>query len=183
MSDKSQKAERDLNTTGTREELTALLKEFRTGILVTRDDRGMPRARPMAIAKCEADGSVWFATSSHTPKVDEIVRDTNVAVICHRNRDEAWISLSGRAELVRDRKKLEELWDPSMKAWFESKDDPAILLIRVTPIHAEFYEPNKPFFARAFEFAKGVVTREPPKLGETKHLDLNRLSDPGRLSS
>ena len=183
MSDKSQRAEKELNEPGTREELKRLLGEFRTAILVTHQDDGLPRARPMAIARCEGDGSVWFTSSEKTPKIDEIARDANVAVICHRSRDEAWISLSGRAELVEDRAKIKELWHPSMKAWFAGPDDPSIMLIRVTPVHAEYYEPSKPFLVRAFEFAKGLITREPPKLGATKHIDLNRLSEPGRLSA
>jgi general stress protein 26 len=118
MSEKTHRAEHELNAPGTREELSKLLAEFRTGILVTRDDGGMPRARPLAIAKHDADGSLWFATPDHTAKVEEIARDGNVGVICHRTRDEAWISISGRAQLVRDRAKIKELWDASMKAWF-----------------------------------------------------------------
>jgi general stress protein 26 len=183
MSSKSEKSERELNAPGTREELNKLLGDFRTAILVTRDEQGLPRARPLAIQKCEADGTVWFASSDHTPKIDELARDNNVAVICHRTRDEAWISLSGRAELVTDRAKIKDLWTPAMKAWFEGPDDPAIVLIRVKPTHAEYYEPSKPFFVRAFEFVKGMVTREPPKVGTTKHVDLDRLSEPGRFSS
>lgn len=183
MSEKSVKADVESDETGTREELGKLLGEFRTAILSTLDDHGMPRARPMAIVRCEPDGSVWFATSETSPKVAELARDNSVGVICHRSRDEAWISITGRARVMRDPAMAKELWNVGMKAWFTGPDDPALLLIQVTPVHAEYYEPSKPFVVRAFELVKGMVTNEPPKLGTTKHIDPNRLSEPGRLSS
>lgn len=182
MSEKSIKAEVELNGPGTREELLKLLSEFRTAILVTRDEEGLPRARPLSIVKCDEDGTVWFATAGHSPKVAELTTDQHVAVICHRTRDEAWISMSGVARTLRDPMKAKELWDASMKAWFSGPDDPALTLIRVTPSHAEYYEPKKPFLVRAFSFVKGMITREPPKVGTTKHVELDRLSDPGRFS-
>lgn len=179
MSEKTIKTETELNAPGTRDELVTLVAEFRTAILVTHDEHGMPRARPMAIAKCDPDGTLWFSTSDHSPKVSELSRDGKVAVICHRTRDEAWVSISGRGTMVRDAAKTKELWDVGMKAWFSGPEDPALVFIRVEPIHAEYYEPTKPFVVRALEMVKGMLTKEPPKVGMTKHVDLDRLSDPG----
>lgn len=183
MSEKTRTIEAEENATGSRAELCAMLKQFRTALLVTHDEAGRPRARPLAIAKVEEDGTIWFATAVHSPKVLEITKDAAVAVICHRDRDEAWISLSGAAMLSRDRAKIAELWDVGMKAWFTGPDDPALLLVKVTPMHAEYYDAKKPMVARAFEMVKGIVTDAAPKTGTTKHVDLDRLSEPGRLSS
>lgn len=181
MSDKTARAEAQ-NASGTRSELCALLADFRTAMLVTTDDRGFPRARPLAIARVEIDGRVWFATPEHTPKVHEIQSDAKVAVLCHRARDDAWISLSGRARLIRDPLMARTLWDAGMKAWFQGPEDPALLLIEVRPTHAEYYDAQKPLIARAIEMVKGMLTDEPPEMGVTKHVDLERLSEPGRLS-
>src|SRR4051812_29611151 len=113
MSDKSRQAERE-NATGSRGELVELLSDFRTAILVTSRE-GLPRARPLAIMRVERTGVVWFATADHSPKAAELAIDPNVAVICHRSRDEAWVSITGRADLVRDPAKAKELWCASMK--------------------------------------------------------------------
>jgi general stress protein 26 len=182
MSEKTRELEIEENETGSREELRDLLKQFRTALLVTHDDAGRPRGRPLAIAKIEDDATIWFATASHSPKVLEIANDAAVAVICHRDSDEAWISLSGAATLVRDRAKIAELWDVGMKAWFDGPDDPSLVLVKVKPSHAEYYDAKKPMVARAFEMLKGIVTNAPPKTGSTKHVDIGRLSEPGRLS-
>lgn len=182
MSKKTHESETGRNTTGTRTELRELLSDFRTAMLVTIDGKGFPRARPLAIAKIEDDDRVWFATPEHTPKVDEIAADSKVAVLCHRTRDQAWISLSGTARLLRDPAMARDLWDVGLKAWFAGPDDPALLLIEVRPIHAEYYEAHKPLVARAVEMVRGILSNEPPDMGPTKHVVLDRLSEPGRLS-
>ncbi|MGZ3418957.1 MAG: pyridoxamine 5'-phosphate oxidase family protein [Polyangiales bacterium] len=182
MSDKTRQIEAQENESGSRDELRELLKQFRTAFLVTHEGAGRPRGRPLAIAKVEDDATVWFATASHSPKVAEIANDAAACVLCHRDRDEAWVSLSGAATLVRDRAKIAELWGANMKPWFEGPDDPAIVLVKVKTAHAEYYESKKPMIARVFEMIKGMVTHAAPKIGQTKHFEVGRLSEPGRLS-
>lgn len=182
MSEKTYEGEARQNTEGSRTELRDLLRDFRTAMLVTIDAQGFPRARPLAIAKIEDDDRVWFATPEHSPKVGEIAADSKVAVLCHRTRDDAWISLSGTARLLRDPLMAADLWSVGLKAWFSGPDDPALLLIEVRPIHAEYYEAHKPMIARAVEMVRGILSNEPPDLGPTKHVVLDRLSEPGRLS-
>ncbi|MBI2389255.1 MAG: pyridoxamine 5'-phosphate oxidase family protein [Deltaproteobacteria bacterium] len=182
MSEKTKKTEAQQNTPGSRDELREMLRHFRTAMLVTHDTTGMPRARPLVIVKVEDDARVWFATTDHSPKIREITGDAAVAVVCHRSSDEAWISVSGHARLVRDRQRAHAMWSPGLQAWFSGPDDPALLLIEVVPTHAEYYGADRPMIARAFQLAKGILTREPPKTGPIKHVELERLSDPGRLS-
>ena len=185
MSEKTHAIEEQQNTRGSRAELRDLLKEFDIAMLVTRDEQGVPRGRPMAVVAIDRDATVWFATADHAPKVQEIERDATVAAIFFRDRDKAWISLSGSAQLVRDRAKIREVWSPTMRAWFSDVDDPSILLIRVEPRHGEYYEPKKTVVGRVFEMVKGAVTGTPPATGPVKHvrqIDFDRLSEPGRLS-
>lgn len=167
---KDQKAIEQSNESGTREELLALLTEFDTGMLVTKDEHGFPRARPMALRMREHDHALWFITSDEAPKTLEIERDPHVGAIFYRGRDRAWVSVSGRAALIRDRQRTKELWTPAMKMYFEGPDDPSILLVRIEPNHAEFYEPTKPKVVRVFEMIKGMVTNAPPDLGAVKHV-------------
>lgn len=182
MSEKTKKAEAQQNTSGSRDELRDMLRHFRTAMLVTHDTTGTPRARPLVIVKVEDDARVWFATTDHSPKIKEIAGDAGVAVVCHRSSDEAWISVSGHARLVRDRDKARSMWSPGLSAWFSGPDDAALLLIEVVPTHAEYYAADEPMVARAFQFAKGILTHEPPKTSPIKHVELDRLSDPGRIS-
>ena len=155
---------------GTRDELRALLEEFDTAMLVTKDQERAPRARPMAVRQRPNDTALWFLTADETTKVEEIERDPMVAAVFYRDSDRAWVSVSGRAALVRDAGRTKELWTPIMSAWFKGPDDPNILLIRVEPHHAEFYEPKGTKVRRVFELVKGVLTGATPDLGSVKHV-------------
>jgi general stress protein 26 len=45
-----------------------------------------------------------------------------------------YVSVAGRAWLLRDRAKIDELWSPLYKAWFpDGKDDPELALLRSIP--------------------------------------------------
>ena len=92
-----------------REHFHKLLTQFQTAMLVTHAGADRLRARPMAVAKVETNSRLWFITGAETAKTHEIEADTRVHVVCQNDRS-AYLSLSGRAELVRDRAKIEELW-------------------------------------------------------------------------
>jgi general stress protein 26 len=100
-------------STDTKEKLHELLEEFDTAMLVTRTDSGELRARPMAVAQVEPDGTLWFMTQHASPKVEEIDHDDRVAVVMQSAMK--FVSISGEATPVDDRQKVEELWHESWK--------------------------------------------------------------------
>lgn len=145
----------------TKEHLRELLTSFDTAMLITRKD-DLNHARPMAIADIEGANVLWFVTSEPTPKTEEVKRDQSVSATFQSAT--RYVALSGRGELVRDRQKVEELWKPDWKAWFQSKDNPDIVFIRVTVTDAEFWDNAGTKGIRyAFEVAKGMITGEEPK--------------------
>lgn len=144
-------------------------------MLVTKDEHGFPRARPMAMRLRAHDRALWFVTGHEAPKVHEIEHDPRVAAVCYRDRDRAWVNVTGRASLIRDVARATELWSPAMKAWFTGPDDPSLLLIRVEPQHAEYYEPEETAVHRVFELVKGAVTGATPDLGPVKHVGPGEL--------
>lgn len=115
-----------------------LLKKFDTAMLVTHGKGGPLHARPMAIAETSEDGSVWFITGLDTPKVDEIDKDSELVATFQHDRQ--YLSVSGRAELHKDRARIHKVWKESFRAWFDGKDDPNIVLIRLNPSSAEYWD-------------------------------------------
>ena len=143
----------------------SLLKKFGTAMLVTRAGEDQLRVRPMAIAQVEDQGDVWFVTSVDTAKVHEIEDESRVNLVC-QNDHSAYLSLEGRARVVNDRAKLEEVWSEPMKVWFPGgKDDPAITLIAVTLDSGEFWDnAGTQKFKYLFESAKAYLTGTTPDL-------------------
>src|SRR5947199_3753846 len=96
--------------TGTRnesiEKLRDLIKGIKIAMLTTAEDDGTLRSRPMVTQEADFDGDLWFFTEMSAPKVREAQehRQVNVSYI----GDNKWISVSGTAELVGDRRKIDE---------------------------------------------------------------------------
>jgi general stress protein 26 len=144
-----------------------LLAKFDTAMLVTHTADQSLRGRPMQIAGIDDDSRVWFLTAIESGKVEEIVHDTHVAVICQKDRD-LYVSLSGRATLLRDRAKVEELWKEPFRAWFpKGKDDPELALVSVTPQEGEYWD-NEGLkkIKYLFEAAKAYATGTTPHVEE-----------------
>jgi general stress protein 26 len=123
------------------EKVRDLLKTFSTAMLITREGRvGALHARPMAIADIRDPFELWFITQRGSAKVDEIEDNAVVHVVCQKDHS-AYISLSGRASLIADRSQVEKVWREPFRVWFpDGKDDPTLILIKVTPERAEYWD-------------------------------------------
>jgi len=142
--------------------LNELLDSFDTAMLLTRDG-DQNHARPMAVAEIETANTIWFVTSSDSPKVEEIRADSRVSVTFQSERK--FVALSGTSAVVRDRARIDALWKEAWKVWFPNgKEDPSIALIRVTVEDAEFWDNAGGKGIRyAFEAAKALLTGERPE--------------------
>ena len=80
----------------------------------------------------DQNGDIWFFTQASSHKVTEIEKLPKVNVSFADPDNQRYVSVSGAAQLVRDRTRIDELWRPEFKIWFpEGKDDPEIALLRV----------------------------------------------------
>lgn len=48
-------------------------------------------------------------------------------------------SVKGTLSIVNDRATIDRLWNPFIAAWFEGKDDPKLVLLRLDPDQAEIW--------------------------------------------
>jgi general stress protein 26 len=161
---------------GNREELETLLKGYDTALLITRGVDGHFHSRPMALQKKDRAGeTLWFATWVDTQKVDDLEHDGHCALSFHSSENNAtYVSMSGRAELVRDRETIRRMWEPSWKPWFpEGPEEKDIALICFTPEHAEYVHPKGGRLKVAFSMVKGLVTHARPEPAPKKELDLH----------
>lgn len=157
--------------------LAELIKDIEFAMLTTVEEDGSLRSRPMATQEAEFDGNLWFFTRASTPKVGEVEREQHVNVAYAAPDAQRYVSVSGRARVVRDRAKLEELWTPVLKAWFpEGLDDPDIALLKVTVDHAEYWDAPSSKVAHAIGLIKAVATGQTYRPGENEKLDLKQTA-------
>lgn len=160
----------------TREEsikkLGGLMEDIDFAMLTTMDG-GKLRSRPMSTQKVEFDGTLWFFTSDQTHKVEEIEKDNRVNVSYAKPEDNVYVSVSGTAELVKDKEKIEELWNPILKAWFpEGLDDPHLALLKIRVEEAEYWDSPSSTLVQIAGFVKAIVTGEQAKGGENEKVKL-----------
>jgi general stress protein 26 len=118
-----------------------LLARYRTALLTTRGKDGHFHSRPMAMRQRVRGEEIWFATSISSKKVQDLERDAHCALTFFDPAGGDTLSLSGTGEVIRDRKLLHELWDPSWHRWFpEGPDQRGLALLRVMPEHVERHD-------------------------------------------
>ncbi len=122
-----------------RHHLRDLLEDFDAAMLVTRTGDKRMRARPMAVAKLEADADAYFVTAIDSPKVAEIETHPEVTLTFQGSGKFAWIS--GRARVVRDSALIDALWNEAWKVWFpKGKSDPALTLLEIDAQDGEYWD-------------------------------------------
>lgn len=119
---------------------------------------GRIHGRPMGTQKIGEDGALWFMTSRSSLKVDELVRDPRVQLAYSDPKHLRYVSVSGYAVVVEDRAKVQELWSPPMQAWFSGPDDSDLVLLRVEPLDAEYWDSPHGKVAALLQIATKAVT-------------------------
>jgi general stress protein 26 len=158
--------------------LHSLISDMQFAMMTTACPDGSLRSRPMATHKAEEfDGTLWFFTHDHSAKVHEIFADTHVNLSYADPGKNDYVSVSGRATLVKDKGKAKELWNPLYKAWFPAGlDDPNLALIRVDVDRAEYWDSPNSKMVQIAGFVKALVTGERAKGGENAKVNVVQAS-------
>jgi general stress protein 26 len=154
------------------DELTKRIKDVKFGMFTTTDSEGRLTSRPLTSQQVDETGTMWFFVSDQEEFTRHLLNNPSVNVSFADVDDHLYVSVSGRAELTRDRAKMEELWKPSVKAWFpQGLDDPHVTLLKVSMQSAEYWDTGNSKMVTLFAMAKAAVTGKPPTdIGEHKHL-------------
>lgn len=160
----------------TRQSSIEKIRDLTEGIdfcMLTTMDGGYLRSRPMSTQQFEFDGDLWFFTADNTHKIGEIEKDDRVNVSYSKPDDNTYLSVSGRAQVVKDRKKIEELWSPVLKAWFpEGLDDPTLCLLKIPVEQAEYWDAPSSKIVQLFGMVKALATGQEADYGENKKINL-----------
>lgn len=152
-----------------RQKVWELIKDIKVTMMVTQDASHHLSARPMVAAQTEFNGTLWFMTREHTPKVDEVEAEHKVLLAYSHPSKQNYVSVAGKAKTVRDRAKIKEVWSEPMRTWFpKGADDPEIALIAVDVDSAEYWDAPSSAVVYAYGYAKAVLTGESPKPAENK---------------
>lgn len=113
---------------------------FENAMLVTRTRDGELRSRPMALVEeASSPEELWFVTSIDSPKIAEIHADSHVNITMQSEM--RWVSISGDAQVVRDRERIKSMWREGWRVWFpEGPEETDLVLVKVKPTHGEYWD-------------------------------------------
>jgi general stress protein 26 len=144
--------------------LYEMIKSMKIAMMTTVDTDGTLHSRPMHNQEADEHGDLWFFTQISSPKVTEVSRDNQVNLAYSDPDSQNYVSVAGRAEIVRDKQTIQDKWSEGMRTWFpKGVDDPQIALIRVHPIKGEYWDSPSSTVLHLYGYAKAVLTGEPPK--------------------
>lgn len=129
--------------------------------------------RPMTTQEVDDEGNFWFFSPKDSPKNQEITNDARVQLLFANTSESEFLTVYGRATILDDRKKIEEMWSPMARAWFDKgKDDPNLSLLRVTPEEVYYWEPKHNKMMTLMKMAASAVTGERMEIGREGKLEV-----------
>lgn len=150
-----------------------LAKGMHVAMLTTQGEDGRLFSRPLGVEEIEFDGDLWFITGFDSEKVREIEANPQVNVAFASKGDGTYISIAGRAAVIRDRAEIERHWSVAASAYFEDgKDDPNVCLIRVEAESAEYWDGPGTAAGRLLHMAAAAVTKDPGTLADNGRVNL-----------
>ncbi len=144
-----------------------IVEDVGVGMLTTQFHGGL-RARPLEPRPDRAAGIVWFLTDVRSTKDDEVAAAPDVGLVIIDADDNAYLSITGRAQVVRDIAIARRFWKETDAMWWTGPDDPNLCLLRVEPHTAELWDGPANAAVAAFEFVKARLTGDEPNLGENR---------------
>lgn len=122
----------------TLDDISEKMRDIDFAILSTRTSGGAIAARPMSNNRqVEYDGDNFFFTLEDTGTVNDIRNDANVG-IAFQGKSGAlgmkpfFITLQGKAEMIRDMSEFAEHWTKDLDAWFkDGVYTPGLVLLKV----------------------------------------------------
>jgi general stress protein 26 len=166
-------------------ELDKLIEGIETAMFTTRRHDGQLVSRPMATQQRIGGTDLWFVTDGETHKLDDLAMDPHVNCSYYNGKTREWVSVSGVAHIVKDRKRIRDLYKSEWKVWFPDQGghrdggpgDARITLIFVDADSVVYMKNDRPRPLILWEILKGIVTRSTPEVGEVKTIGGGELAD------
>jgi len=149
------------------------LSGIRVAMLTTTDESGRLHSRPMATQETSADGALWFFTSNNAQVALNIQASREVNLSYVDSNLQRYVSVAGRAWILHDTDRIQELWSPAVAAWFpRGLNDPDLTLIRVDVTEADYWDGGEGKFVRLSGFIRELLGEKPAAARDRGHLDL-----------
>ena len=118
-----------------------LIRDIPFAMFTTVIADGTLRSRPMVATSESFDGALWFFSRVSSPLGQEIAGKAEVNITYVSAPEDRFVSVSGKAEVVKDVTRATQMWNPSYGAWFAGgPSDPELSLVKITVAKVEHWD-------------------------------------------
>jgi general stress protein 26 len=139
--------------------------------MLTTHFAGGLRARPLEARPDRAASLLFFVTDIHSAKENEIEVAPDVGLVFIDPNDKAYLSITGRAHVIRDAERTRAVWRKTDEVWWPGgPTDPNVCLLKIEPFAAQLWDGPASAAITVFEFVKAKLTGQEPGLGENRKI-------------
>lgn len=148
----------NLDRTEAAKKIKALAEKADTCLFTTNLTSLPLTTRPMSTRAVDEDGCLWFFSRNNSNKNQEITKDNRVQLFYANRSSSEFLSLYGRASILRDPAKAKELWSAFAKTWFnEGHDDPGLTLLKIEPDEAYYWDTKDGKMIKLLKIVGGAI--------------------------
>jgi general stress protein 26 len=120
------------------------LRDIDICMMVTATKRGSFNSRPMSNNRdVKYKGDMYFFSWDGSQKIKDLAVNPNV-ILNFQGEKDLYLSITGKAKLVRNKTSFEEHWNPDLDRWFDQGiDTPGLVLIHVKGSQVQYWQRNK----------------------------------------
>ncbi|MEO6583085.1 MAG: pyridoxamine 5'-phosphate oxidase family protein [Ferruginibacter sp.] len=124
--------------------LAKQMKQLDICMMTTNTKRGSLNSRPMSNNRdVSYKGDSYFFTYEKTGKIKELEANSSVC-LNFEGKDDMYISVAGKAKLIRNKETFKDHWQQSLNQWFpEGPDTKGIVLIHVKGTTLKYWQREK----------------------------------------
>jgi len=114
--------------------------------------------RPMSTRSVDEEGNIWFFSRAGSNKNLEIGQDNRVQLFYSNNTGSEYLTIFGKASIIKDEAKAKELWSAIAKTWFDAGyDDPELTLLKVEPQDGHYWDTKDGKIISLFKMVAGAI--------------------------
>ena len=136
-----------------------MAEEIQICMFCTYDNQNKMQTAPMNANQIDDDGTFWFLSTRDSTRNSDIMANSTTDLVFAQPSKSNYLSIHGTSEILYDKQKINDLWNPMVKTWFtEGKDDPSISIIKFTPEEAYYWDTKNGKMISFLKIAVGAIT-------------------------
>ncbi|MBX9449227.1 MAG: pyridoxamine 5'-phosphate oxidase family protein [Taibaiella sp.] len=152
--------------------LKDMIHSIGVGMLCTHSgDTKHVHAVPMSTQEVDDEGNIWFVFSSESESFQYLQTDNSVCLLYADPGSNQFLSIHGDTEIFTAPGRIDKYRDHIVKSWF-SKDDPSLLVLKVIPAEAHYWDTKSNKLVTFFKTAISGITGQETDTGRCGNLEI-----------